>query len=159
MKSTTKAVLAFVPAVLLPALFGVSCQGGRDVVQPGSTPPGAMTYTGYDDAGQPLVTGWIRLDFVTIQTAPTPPPDGAWRLRALVDPSTVGPQVGEGTLTLSFFEDRVGADLNPGVADNNVTLLGHLTAGGPQRMRYEGRWTWSTIAGVRNSGPFLAAQP
>jgi hypothetical protein len=105
------------------------------------------------------VKGWIRINLVSIQVFPAPPLDGDWHLEALVDPATIGPQVGDGVLAGAWVGDDFGVELNPGHADNNVTLLGKLTVGGPAKPRYEGRWTWSTIAGPKASGPFLAVGP
>ena len=134
------------------AIAAASCDGSNDVVQsPSTIPPGAMAYDGYDDSGQHVVTGWIRLDIASSA--------GEWQLSALVDPSTIGPQVGSGTLTLTFSEGLVGAQLNPFYVDNNVSLGGQLTTGWMQPMRYEGRWSFESIAGTQNSGPFTAVEP
>lgn len=144
----------------LAALAAAACSGTNDAVTaPGTQPPDAMSYTGYDNAGQPVVKGWIRINLVSIQVVPAPPLDGAWHLEALVDPNTIGPQVGDGTLVAKWVGDELGVDLNPGHADDNVTLVGKLTTGGPAKTRFEGRWTWTTLEGPKASGTFVAVEP
>jgi len=146
--------------VVLLLLLTCACHEADDMGSP--VPAGAMSYSGFDAAGRLVVVGWIRLDVVTIFAQPgvsTPQEfTGDWSLRALVDPSVVGPQSGTGKLAGTFVEDGVSVDLNPGSADDNVVLFGALTAGGPARARYEGTWSWVTLAGVKVEGTFQAME-
>jgi hypothetical protein len=146
--------------VLLLSLLACACDETDDVVSP--APPGAMSYSGFDAEGRLVVVGWIRLDITSRYAAPggsTPQPfTGDWSLRALVDPSLIGPQDGTGDLAGTFVADGVSVDLHPENADDDVVLLGVLTAGGPARARYEGTWNWVTIAGVKVEGTFRAAE-
>jgi hypothetical protein len=59
----------------------------------------------------------------------------------------VGAQIGHGTLLGRQTEDGAYLDLNPGNADNNVTVLLFRTDGG-----FRGTWSWITITGPRTGG-------
>lgn len=48
---------------------------------------------------------------------------------------------------------EIVVDLNPQMADNNVRLVGCLTAEG-----FAGKWQYATLIGVVAEGPFLAVR-
>ncbi len=146
-------------AVALALILCAGCDQTHEMDGSSSAPPGAMSYLGYDDSGRLVVTGWIHLDIVTIQTPPTPVEfSGTWSLHAFADPARIGPQNGSGKLVGTFGDNGVVVELRPDRADDNVSLLGTLTALGPAPMRYEGTWSWTTLAGVRAGGTFRATQ-
>jgi hypothetical protein len=67
--------------------------------------------------------------------------------RAPADATRSGKYVGQ-------VQDRgVSIDLNPGVADNNVTL-----SGTPSDGSLSGRWQHSTFAGARETGTFTVGR-
>jgi hypothetical protein len=146
--------------LVLLLMLSAGCDEAGGVNGSDSRPPGAMSYSGYDDLGRRVVTGWIVFDIPNIQDGPPIPLEfnGTWELRALVDPGRVGPQNGSGVLAGQITDSGVVVDLQPGQLDNNVALTGTLTAGGPAPMRYEGVWRWVTLTGVRASGTFSASQ-
>lgn len=117
---------------------------------------GAYTYNGYDSSGDLLVTGTLWLyyetrndpDFSTTIT-------GEWDLQQVKTAENIGPQVGQGKLRGSVEDNgTVYIDLNPGWADNNVTLFGHF--GSELRDSIDGDWSFSTFVGPVNSGRFEA---
>jgi hypothetical protein len=147
-------------AFALVLLLSSGCDGARDVDGSPSVPAGAMSYRGYDDLGRLIVTGWIDLDIPNSQDGSPVPPDfdGTWSFRALANTDRIGPQSGSGVLVGWFTDNGVVVELQPGQVDNNVRLVGTLTAGGPAPMRYEGDWRWMTLTGVRATGTFRASQ-
>jgi len=78
---------------------------------------------------------------------------GHWSIQAVGTPENIGPQIGEGELRGYWWYGRLLVDLNPGVYDYNVRLVGRY---GYDGQRYKGRWGYSTIAGVQNEGSFTA---
>lgn len=142
-------------------LLGVGCSGDDDVVTPPDpVPPGAMTYTGYDENGVAAVEGWILLDLAIDPVGPTVPVNvtGTWELRRVNLSGDIGPQIGAGTLEASLDDGQLFVNLNPGRTDDNVFADGALTViGGPASgMRWEGTWRWVTLLGTRRSGSFTA---
>jgi hypothetical protein len=149
------AVLAVVIALLACACDGADVAGSPK-------PVGALSYSGYDEAGRVVVVGWISLDLVTIYDQPHVGTSGefagAWELHALVDPTRVGPQNGRGDLAGRIVEEGVAVDLNPDRVDDNVVLFGIFSAGGPAGAQYEGKWSWQRLGGVRAEGTFRATE-
>jgi hypothetical protein len=78
---------------------------------------------------------------------------GHWSIQAVGTPDDIGPQIGEGELVGAWWDGRLLVQLNPGVADNNVSLSGRY---GYEGQRYEGTWQYLTFSGVRNEGSFTA---
>src|SRR5258706_307561 len=75
---------------------------------------GAMTDFGYDDAGQVVASGWIDLDIAPVTRSLQPETfSGTWKLEALADPSSIGPQNGSGVLSGSVVGGAVVVDLHP----------------------------------------------
>lgn len=144
-------LLAIVPA----------CNDARHVTNTRDTiPPGAMAYTGYDENGVAVVEGWVKPDIAIIAVDPAFPFNltGTWKLRRVGGSGEIGPQVGEGTLGGVLQDGRLFVSFNPTRADDNVVSDGAFeVVGGPaSEMRWEGSWTWSTLAGPRRSGTFRA---
>lgn len=95
---------------------------------------------------------------LTLQSAVTRFPAslaGTWDLRAVGDAGDVGPQVGTGTFEGEIDSaGKVRINLNPGMADNNVFLVGAFV-GGPQTA-IAGQWRVSTFVGETAGGRFTA---
>lgn len=145
-------------AVILLTLLA-ACHSSDEFIPTPNVPAGAMSYTGYDEDGRPVVRGWLRLDLGVVAAQPGVV-TGEWELRALGSPGEIGPQIGRGVLEGSFVVDRFVANLNPNGLDDNVVLDGTLTIiGGPaSTMRYEGTWAWMTLIGPRRTGTFKASE-
>jgi hypothetical protein len=143
-------------------LIGVAaCTTTSDITSSGTTPPGAMTYIAYDDAGRPVVTGWIRLDIPDAAVASADAAvTGEWSLDAHVDPDLVGQQEGNGELEGDFHDGDLVVALYPGVVDGGCFLVGVLTVGGGPagRMAYAGTWSDQSITGPHHQGTFQAKQ-
>jgi hypothetical protein len=81
--------------------------------------------------------------------------EGTWNLQAVGDPGNVGPQIGAGTLKGDVDDaGYLTMNLDPGMVDNNVFLVGSFV-GGP-RGSIEGTWRVSTFVGETASGRFRA---
>jgi hypothetical protein len=107
---------------------------------------GTYRYSGYEDGGGLVVTGRITLSVQTNAVT------GTWTLRQ-AGPANgpIGHQIGEGQLRGDLGGSQLAVDLNPGWVDNNVFLQGQ-SAGNT----WTGLWSYSTIAGSVNGGPFTA---
>ena len=105
-------------------------------------------YTGYSSNGTAIVRGFLSLTFTEAGRV-----SGRWQLRALVDPSRIGPQVGTGSLVGGYSNGVLSINLNPNNVDNNVLLSGRF-----DRTAYAGRWEWVGFPGVLSSGTFRAAR-
>ena len=112
-----------------------------------------------DDEGHPLVRGRFTLPWPITEGQVV---RGSWESRYVGPRSTtqpeserqaVGPQLGRGTLTAERDGDEVRINLNPNMADNNVTLVGTINADA-----LVGRWDYSTFVGSTAGGPFEARQ-
>lgn len=103
-------------------------------------------YTGYTRDGRAVVQGTIQL-VARGDNGFT----GRWRLRSLVDPNRIGPQVGTGTLAGQMVNGSLVINLNPDMVDNNVILTGRLS-----RVSFVGRWEWVGFAGPITGGTFHA---
>lgn len=138
-------ILVFTLASLVAA-----CSG--DVSAPRLTLRASSTlhYDAFTDQLRPLLSG--TLDLVVHEDSTI---TGSWTIAWVPGADTttrVGDQVGSGALTGRLWSDTVVVlDLNPGYADNNVTLGGACTVNG-----LAGTWTWSGIAGPMTHGRFTA---
>jgi hypothetical protein len=149
--------------LLLIALFALvpACHDTGDITKPPDpVPVGAMTYTGYDETGTPLVNGWVKLDIPIIAADPTIPSNvaGTWELRLVSPAGEIGPQVGRGSLEGLLQNEQLFVNFNPQNADDNVVGDGVFTViGGPASgTQWEGTWIWSDISGPRRTGTFRA---
>jgi len=127
------------------ATAGAGC---GDATGPDAVPQGAYAYSGFDESGALVIQGWLTLD-----THDPARVTGAWHLEPVGNVANLGPQTGDGRLAGQANGNVVVVDLNPGFADNNVVLDGRLGDG-----TYDGRWTYSGLAGPINSGTFTADQ-
>ena len=104
-----------------------------------------------DRAGGVVATGDLRLP------GELPPVgrsfEGQWRLRT--SRGTFPAQaVRSGKYAGTVQEHGVSIDLNPGVADNNVWLVGSVSNGS-----LRGKWQHATFMGAKEMGSFTAADP
>jgi hypothetical protein len=139
--------------------LSLACHDTTDIAQP-PLPGGALTYTGYDEGGAPVVEGWVALDVAIIAADPSIPSNvtGTWSLRRVGAGGSIGPQVGQGALEGLLQDGRLFVNFNPTRTDDNVIGDGELTViGGPASgMRWEGAWTWIDLTGPRRTGTFRA---
>jgi hypothetical protein len=152
-----------VRALLLSAVILIgtaACHDSSEVLTTSALPPGAMSYTAFDDQGRLVVTGWILLHLPDAAAGPGGPPvTGAWNLHALVDPGLVGWQQGHGNLEGDFRDGLLVVSLYPGSADSGCFLGGVLTFSGPEaRMAYAGTWNDQSFTGPHFTGTFQAKQ-
>ena len=165
MRSTRPFAVLFIVALGSFAVLAVGCRGGA----PGGGSPGAGSTP---DPGEERVSGRVysyvafgaadtvtrvvgTLAFRDLVTRFPCRINGTWNLRAVGDPGNVGPQVGAGTLEGEVDQaGKVHINLNPGMADNNVFLIGSFV-GGP-RGSIEGEWRVSTFVGEVATGRFRA---
>lgn len=144
--------------VALGALVAWSCRtgtelsdcttGGPPIPPEAATLAGDYDYLACDAANEPAVIGTV------VVTASDTTFTGTWDLRRHPDsdPATrVGPQLGTGSLAGWTFAGEIRADLNPGVADNNVGLAGTLDTTGT----ITGEWSHTTIIGPVAGGRFI----
>ncbi len=129
---------------LLAILYLLSCENGTSVMEP--APLGAFDYQAFDSTGTLVVTGWLSFNFIDSTEI-----EGAWNFDKIGNPSNIGPQIGEGQLKGSLFDNTININLNPNFADNNVFLNGTLNDN-----IFEGDWSWSTFVGETNRGTFQA---
>lgn len=139
-----------VPSVLLGAAFlgalafGCRGDGEEDLLRP--LAPGVYTYRADDASGRAAAEG--RLSLVSDAAGGI---TGSWRIARVGEFREIGPQLGAGLLAGALEGDSAWINLNPGWADNNVLLVGRLTAD-----QFEGRWQWIGFAGVQAGGDFDA---
>ena len=141
-------------ALALIVFLCAGCHDAQDMNGSQAPPPSAMSYLGYDDTGRLVVTGWIDLGIVTVPVPPVPPVpptslnfSGTWELHPEPNPGIIGSQNGSGVLAWGFVGDSIGVELHPELVDNNVSLLGTMSAGASGRLRYEGTWRYQGIGG------------
>ncbi len=120
---------------------------------PGELEPfdGVFAYRAFDDGGTLVLTGTLLLDVASNGAV-----SGTWAIERVpgTDPQiVVGPQVGEGELIGSVEDGGVVLELNPGVSDNNVGLLGTLDDGA-----IVGMWSYVTFVGPTAMGEFSAVK-
>src|SRR5262245_59324949 len=123
------------PALLTAAIMVAACGGMSDLTDVPPTPPGALTYNGFDASGQQVVGGWIQFEIPDLVQHTSAM--GSWTLKAIAVPQhgNIGPQVGKGTLLLDLTGAETVGDLNPGRTDANVILTGTLTLNGLEPVR------------------------
>jgi hypothetical protein len=136
----------------LPLVILVACGGpAGDPPNSGDLQSGAFLYHARSSTGQTLLEGQIEFrvgDDSNIL--------GSWNIRWAPGADTtlaVGPQVGSGQLSGYLAGTDLILQLNPEMADNNVSLR---ATRGPRG--FAGRWEWSTIAGPTAGGAFEATR-
>jgi hypothetical protein len=107
---------------------------------------GEYQYTGYDKGGNKIVEGRLSIESLASTQI-----KGNWQLNKIGNPEKLGPQVGKGTFAGEIIEDKVTINLNPEMADNNVSLTGRIDGG-----NFRGTWSFSGFAGEINRGTFEA---
>jgi len=109
---------------------------------------GQYRYTAYLNSTL-VVEGTIQIDSLSPQNV-----TGRWDFHAVGEErNDIGPQIGSGNFIGSFDGGALTINLNPEMADNNVTLHGIFSAN-----TIRGDWSFSGFAGVINQGPFMAQQ-
>src|SRR4030042_4139315 len=124
--------------IILTILFN-SCS-----TEPNTGISGRYNYTGYNEEGTIIVTGYIDINFQD-STSVT----GTWELNAVGNPQGIGPQVGTGTLEGGMENGILYINLNPEWVDNNVFLHGVIDGN-----IYSGQWIYSGFPGVIAQGTF-----
>lgn len=116
------------------------------------------TYTGYNQAGNKLITGSLRITYE--KTADTKYPisiKGMWNFKKFGNNGDPSHLVGEGLLQgMVNAEGQIFINLHPGWMDNNVFLNGCFKD--IKYGNFEGTWTYSTYAGVTDEGSFQAVR-
>jgi hypothetical protein len=130
-------------SLIVALLFGMfltfGCRDSRiDPPQSSSVPAGAFQYTGYDETGRVIETGWLTIVVRDSNTV-----SGRWQLVA----------EGNGELRGSISNGRIAVDLHPEMADNNFLLNGSV-----ERKTFRGNWEKIGVVGVMASGTFIAYQ-
>ena len=134
--------------IVLPLLLGLGsleCDSKSKPAAPAS-PIGVYQYSGYDKAGKKIVEGLLEITSIESNYL-----KGTWQLKPIGNPDKIGPQVGTGTFVGDLDKDSVRINLNPNMADNNVTLAGKI-----EGARFHGAWSYSGFAGVISQGTFEA---
>lgn len=130
--------------LILTAIFLIA--GCSDDESTAST--GQYRYTAFLNSTL-VVEGTIQIDSLSPQNV-----TGRWDFHAVGEPTNdVGPQIGTGNFTGSFDGSALTINLNPEMADNNVTLTGIFNAN-----TIRGEWSFSGFAGVISHGTFMAQQ-
>lgn len=130
--------------LILTAIFLIA--GCSDDESTAST--GQYRYTAYLNSTL-VVEGTIQIDSLSPQNV-----TGRWDFHAVGEPpNNIGPQIGTGNFTGSFDGSALTINLNPQMADNNVTLTGTFNAN-----TFRGEWSFSGFAGVISHGTFMAQQ-
>jgi len=124
----------------------LDCSKSKSKPQPNPGPVGDYEYTGYDKNRVKIVEG--TLSVTSVESGEV---KGRWNLRKVGNPETIGPQDGAGEFVGQMSEGNVTINLNPNMADNNVTLSGRIEGD-----RFAGTWTFSGFAGPMNEGTFEA---
>ena len=143
-------MLRIVAVVVLPIFLSLWLIECHSKSKPSSKPSiiGVYQYSAYDKNGNKIGEG--QLEVTSIESNRI---KGQWRLRAVGNPQNVGPQVGNGAFEGTIEQDSVSINLNPNMADNNVTLAGKLDGA-----RLRGSWSFSGFAGVISQGTFEATK-
>jgi hypothetical protein len=112
-------------------------------------PAQSYAYSAFDASGAEVVRG-----VMLIVISDSSRVNGLWDLEETGGGAgMIGPQVGSGELEGTLEGTKIGVNLNPQYADNNVVLLGTLSATG-----FEGTWQYVGFPGVLNTGTFRAAK-
>jgi hypothetical protein len=149
---------AFAAAILT----AVACDetpsdSGTPACLPGDFGPaaiaGTLDYVAWADSGTRLLEGVL-----TIMGQSNQHVSGTWEIHwaagaDTANPNDIGPQMGTGDLIGVVQDTTVSIDLTPGFVDNNVGLLGCVTAEG-----FAGTWSHVGIAGEIAHGPFAATK-
>jgi hypothetical protein len=114
---------------------------------------GTLDYVAWADSGTRLLEGVL-----TIAPQPNQRISGTWTIgwapgADTANANDVGPQLGNGDLIGAVQDTTVLVNLTPNFADNNVGLLGCVTATG-----FAGTWSHVGIAGEIAHGPFTASK-
>ena len=139
----TAGILALILLLSLPASH---CSRSDKVRQSQPSPLGEYQYTGYDKSGNKIVEG--RLSILSLESTHL---KGSWQLSKIGNPEKLGPQEGQGTFAGELNEGRVTLNLNPEMADNNVSLTGRI-----ESINFRGTWSFAGFAGEINRGTFDA---
>ncbi len=124
---------------------------------PGVFPPaaiaGTLDYVAWADSGTQLLEGVLAIAAQSNQHIA-----GTWTIHWAAGADTanandIGPQLGTGDLIGVVQDTTVLVNLTPDFADNNVGLLGCVTAAG-----FAGTWSHVGIAGEIAHGPFTATR-
>lgn len=130
--------------LILVSLFLYSC--GDSSVAP--VLQGTYQYTSFESTGIKIVEGWMALNPVNSSQF-----TGEWHFQQLTAVEAIGLQVGDGQLVGTVVKDTIWIELNPGYADNNVSLRGTVL-----RETIRGEWVYTTFTGPRNHGTFVATK-
>ncbi|PWT81628.1 MAG: hypothetical protein C5B44_03465 [Acidobacteria bacterium] len=110
---------------------------------------GTYRYVGYDKNGSnKVVEGQLQITSLDANRM-----KGKWDLKAIGNAPNLGPQVGSGVFEGEVTNDGLQMNLNPNMADNNVTLAGKI-----EGRKIRGEWSYSGFAGVINRGTFEATK-
>ena len=107
-------------------------------------PLGGYDYIATDGAGKTVASGKL---IITSYDA------GNWSIKTFVKESEVGPQNGSGELWMQKQHEKIYIDLNLGVDDNNIVLVGTFDQG-----VVKGQWKWHTFVGIAKEGAFSAVR-
>ena len=105
-------------------------------------------YRAFDTLHYEIVSGWLGMNDPDLMGQFT----GAWSIRknnCQPWPVDIGPQEGDGVLNGQIDGDKISIELNPDMADNNVTLVADTASEG-----LHGIWSFSTFVGEVNRGTF-----
>jgi hypothetical protein len=150
--------VAFATAILTAvACDDTPADSGTPACLAGVFSPGAIAgthdYVAWADSGTRLLEGVL-----TIMGQSNQHVSGTWEIHLAAgadtaNPNDIGPQIGTGDLIGVVQDTTVLIDLTPNFADNNVTLLGCVTAEG-----LAGTWSHVGIAGEIAHGPFATTK-
>jgi hypothetical protein len=142
-----EAFLAFI--ALMVALTGCNDIGGApgDIALPIPLRGTRYDYLAYDSTGTPIVRGWLTLILHGDSVS------GEWHFNPVGTPTNIGPQIGDGNHLGTVRNGKLIVELQPMYRDNNLSLVGTLSAS-----TYAGEWTWISFIGPTNHGTFVAQQ-
>jgi hypothetical protein len=104
-------------------------------------------YKAYNSEGKSIISG-----FLTIEQDSASYVKGIWHFVPIGNCNNIGPQIGSGKLVGNRVDgNRLLINLNPNIADNNITLEGEYING-----HYEGTWSYYGFPGLINRGTFEA---
>ena len=130
--------------ILIAIILTVGCSGDDS----SSPSTGQYRYTAFLNSTL-VVEGTIQIDSLNAQNV-----SGHWDFHAVGEPrNDIGPQIGSGNFVGSLDGSALTINLNPEMADNNVTLSGIFDAN-----TIRGQWSFSGFAGVISQGSFMAQQ-
>ncbi len=103
-------------------------------------------YDAYDSTGVHIVTGWF---WITEQDSSAIA--GEWEFFKVENLENIGPQIGSGHFIGYQKSTEIQLELNPDMADNNVSLYGTFTG-----TTINGEWQCTGFPGLINEGSFHA---